>query len=92
MMPVKELSDAMIERFTQIDYDRELALVALENPEGGTPGAPGSRLCGVARIIPTWEDGVAEFAIVVGDWMHHSGLGRELMLRCSTRAARAATT
>jgi acetyltransferase len=81
MMPVRELSDAMIERFTQIDYDRELALVALENPAGGTPGAPGSRLCGVARIIPTWEDGVAEFAIVVGDWMQRSGLGRELMLR-----------
>jgi acetyltransferase len=89
MMPVKELSDAMIERFTQIDYDRELALVALENPDGGTPGGPGSRLCGVARIIPTWEDGVAEFAIVVGDWTHQSGLGRELMLRmfdaCRTR-------
>jgi acetyltransferase len=81
MMPVKELSDAMIERFTQIDYDRELALVALENPEGGTPGANGSRLCGVARIMPTWEDGVAEFAIVVGDWMQRSGLGREMMLR-----------
>jgi acetyltransferase len=71
----------MIERFTQIDYDRELALVALENPEGGTPGANGSRLCGVARIMPTWEDGVAEFAIVVGDWMQRSGLGREMMLR-----------
>ncbi|MFM1991216.1 MAG: hypothetical protein RJA99_4173 [Pseudomonadota bacterium] len=81
MMPVKELSDAMIERFTQIDYDRELALVALHRDGGGTPGGPGSRLVGVARIIPTWEDGVAEFAIVVGDWMQHSGLGRELMLR-----------
>jgi acetyltransferase len=81
MMPVKELSDAMIERFTQIDYDRELALVALRNDSGGTPGASGSRLVGVARIIPTWEDGTAEFAIVVGDWLQHSGLGRELMLR-----------
>ena len=81
MMPVKELSDAMIERFTQIDYDRELALVALRNESGGTPGAAGSRLVGVARIIPTWEDGTAEFAIVVGDWMQHSGLGRELMER-----------
>ena len=89
MMPVKELSDAMIERFTQIDYDRELAMVALRNDAGGTPGAAGSRIVAVARIIPTWEDGVAEFAIVVGDWMQHSGLGRELMLRmfdaCRTR-------
>lgn len=81
MMPVKELSSQMIERFTQIDYDRELALVALHHPDGGTPGGPGSRIVGVARIIPTWEDGTAEFAIVVGDWMQHSGLGRELMLR-----------
>lgn len=81
MMPVKELPDAMIERFTQIDYDRELAIVALQNDGGGTPGGPGSRLVGVARFMPTWEDGVAEFAITVGDWMQHSGLGRQLMLR-----------
>jgi acetyltransferase len=89
MMPVKALSDQMIERFTQIDYDRELALIALHGDSGGTPGGPDSRIAGVARIIPTWEDGVAEFAIVVGDWMHRSGLGRELMLRmfdaCRTR-------
>jgi len=81
MMPVKELSPQMIERFTQIDYDRELALVALHDPSGGTPGGPGSRIVGVARIIPTWDEATAEFAIVVGDWMQRSGLGRELMLR-----------
>lgn len=75
MMPVRELSAAMIERFTQIDYDRELALVALE------PDAAGLRMCGVARITPTWTEGTAEFAIVVGDWMHRSGLGRAMMTR-----------
>jgi acetyltransferase len=81
MMPVKELSPAMIERFTQIDYDRELALIVLTNDTGGSPGAAGSRISAVARIIPTWEDGVAEFAIVVGDWMQHTGLGGRLMQR-----------
>jgi acetyltransferase len=81
MMPVKELSASMIERFTQIDYDRELAIVALHAEDGGTPGGPGSRMVGVARFMPTWDDGVAEFAITVGDWMQHSGIGRELMLR-----------
>jgi acetyltransferase len=81
MMPIKELPDSLLERFTQIDYDRELALVALENPAGGTPGGPGSRFCGVTRIIPTWEDGTAEFAIVIGDWMQGTGLGREMMQR-----------
>jgi RimJ/RimL family protein N-acetyltransferase len=92
MMPVKELSPQLIERFTQIDYDRELALVALHDEDGGPPGGANSRIVGVARIIPTWEDGVAEFAIVVGDWMQHSGLGRELMTRmfeaCRTRGYR----
>ena len=84
MMPVKALPDALIERFTQIDYDRELALVAIETVEsaGDASGAaPTQRIAAVGRILPTWDDGVAEFAIVVGDWMQHSGVGRELMLR-----------
>jgi len=84
MMPVKALPDALIERFTQIDYDRELALVAIETAEsaGDAGGAAlTQRIAAVGRILPTWDDGVAEFAIVVGDWMQHSGVGRELMLR-----------
>ena len=75
MMPVKALPDSLIERFTQIDYDRELALVAMQT------GALPARIVGVARITPTWEEGVAEFAIVVGDWLQRSGLGREMMAR-----------
>ncbi|MEY4864345.1 MAG: hypothetical protein RLZ51_2440, partial [Pseudomonadota bacterium] len=91
MVPIKQLSDQMVERFTQIDYDRELALVALQtessrllsNPQldAGESDALRMQFAAVARILPTWEEGVAEFAIVVGDWMHRSGLGRELMLR-----------
>jgi acetyltransferase len=72
MVPVRQLSDAMVERFTQIDYDRELALVVIQT---------GPQFAAVARILPTWEEGVAEFAIVVGDWVQGSGLGRTLMLR-----------
>ncbi len=75
MMPVKALPDSLIERFTQIDYDRELALVAMET------GSAQTRIVGVARITPTWDDGVAEFAIVVGDWLQRSGLGRDMMQR-----------
>ncbi len=75
MMPVKALPDSLIERFTQIDYDRELALVAMET------GSAQTRIVGVARITPTWDEGVAEFAIVVGDWLQRSGLGREMMQR-----------
>jgi acetyltransferase len=91
MMPVKALPDAMIERFTQIDYDRELALIAVTDADAAVDSASGSasgsapdsapRIEAVARIIPTWEDAVAEFAIVVGDRLQHRGLGRALMLR-----------
>ncbi|HVL57072.1 MAG TPA: GNAT family N-acetyltransferase, partial [Burkholderiaceae bacterium] len=77
MMPVRELSDAMIERFTQIDYDRELAMVALRRDDDDAGG--GERFVGVARIVPTWDDGVAEFAIVVADSLQRSGLGSLLM-------------
>jgi acetyltransferase len=43
--PMKSLSASMLARFTQIDYDREIALVALqeERPEG--------KMLGVARVI-----------------------------------------
>ena len=38
-------------------------------------------MAAVGRILPTCGSGVAGFAIVGGDWMKRSGLGRELMLR-----------
>jgi len=75
MMPVRELSPSMIERFTQIDYGRELALV-------GVMGAgPSSKIVGVARVTPTTIPERCEFAIVVEEDMHGTGLARTLMLR-----------
>lgn len=58
-----------IERFTHIDYDHEMALVALD--EGG-------RLCGVVRYVRD-ASGDAEFAIVLADDWQRRGLGRHLM-------------
>lgn len=57
---VKELTDAEAARLTRIDYDQEMALVALrqrpsEDPEG----------CGVARIISEPNRERAEFAIIL---------------------------
>ncbi|TAG48137.1 MAG: bifunctional acyl-CoA synthetase/GNAT family N-acetyltransferase [Betaproteobacteria bacterium] len=75
MMPVKELSAAMIERFTQIDYGRELALVAVSGS-----GAQ-SAIQGVARITPTTHPDRCEFAIVVEEAMQGTGLARQLMNR-----------
>ena len=75
MMPVRELPPAMIERFTQIDYGRELALVGIV--EDGSP----AKLVGVARITPTTVPERCEFAIVVEETMHGTGLARALMHR-----------
>ena len=75
MMPVRELSAAMIERFTQIDYGRELALVGITG-EGAQ-----QLMVAVARITPTTVPARCEFAIVVEENMHGVGLARALMLR-----------
>ena len=75
MMPVRELPQAMIERFTQIDYGRELALVGIAK-DGGE-----DKIVGVARITPTTIPERCEFAIVVEELMHGTGLARALMER-----------
>jgi acetyltransferase len=78
MMPVKELSIAMIERFTQIDYGRELALVGISDFNGDKAV---SAIRGVARITPTTHPDRCEFAIVVEESTQGSGLARQLMQR-----------
>jgi len=71
-----ELTPAMIGRFTQVDYDRELALLAL-TPDASSPGAVA--IAGVARYIANLDRESAEFAVVVADSWQGKGLGRELM-------------
>ncbi len=75
MMPVRELPQAMIERFTQIDYGRELALVGIVSNDGV------DKIVGVARITPTTIPERCEFAIVVEEIMQGTGLARALMQR-----------
>jgi acetyltransferase len=66
-----ELTPAMLARFTQVDYDRELALVALA-PDGES-------IIGVARYIVNPDHESAEFAIVVADEWQGRGVARPLM-------------
>jgi acetyltransferase len=73
MHHLHELTPQMLARFTQVDYDRELALVAL----GGKPGA--GKIVGVARYVANPDRESAEFAIVVADAWQGKGLGRALM-------------
>jgi len=66
--PVKE-SHEMLARYTQIDYDRELAMIA-ELSEGDR-----KRMAGVVRLIADPYNETAEYAIVIGDPWHGQGLG-----------------
>ena len=78
-----ELSPAMLARFTQVDYDRELALVALAtDPQG--PG--GMAMVAVARYIANQDHESAEFAVVVADAWHGRGVGSQLMKKLITCA------
>jgi acetyltransferase len=88
MMPIKALSPAMIERFTQIDYGRELALVAItgDTPQPKHARDASTEIRGVARITPTTHPERCEFAIVVEESMQGTGLGRALMQRLFSAA------
>jgi len=74
--PLKSLPPYMLARFTQIDYDREIALVAL--PEAHAD----ETLLGVARVINEANQKRAEFSVVVGDAWQGKGIGAALLKRC----------
>ena len=71
-----ELTPAMLGRFTQVDYDRELALLALV-PDAQGPG--GKSIIGIARYIANLDQESAEFAVVVADSWHGRGVATLLM-------------
>ncbi len=82
LQAIKELSPAMLAQFTQIDYAREMALVATVET-GGT-----EEQVGVARYIVNPDGRSCEFAIVVGDRQRGQGIGSRLM-KALIAAARA---
>ena len=73
MSTIRELSPQMLARFTQIDYDREMALIAVTAKDGREEEV------GVARYITNPDGTSCEFAIVVDDEWQKYGLGRQLM-------------
>lgn len=77
----RELPPELAARLTQIDYDRELALVA------ETPQAPGELLAG-ARVIMDPDGATAEFAITVRSDQKRRGLGRLCLGRVIEHARR----
>lgn len=84
--PISELSADTIARFTQLDYDREMAIVAIvRSAETGGHGV----FAGVARYYPNLDRKSVEFAVAVADAWQGRGLGNALM-RVLIEAARAA--
>lgn len=73
MQAIKELTPEMLVRFTQIDYDREMALIGVIEHEGSEVEV------GVARYIARPGGEVCEFAIVVSDTWRNLGIGARLM-------------
>ena len=74
--PLKQLPHTMLARFTQIDYDRHIALVALGETE------PSEKMLGVARVISGRNISDAEFSVVVADPWQGKGIGAALLQRC----------
>lgn len=72
---LRGLTPQMLARFTQIDYDREMALIAVDS-SGGI-----DRQVGVARYIRLPDGRSCEFAIAVADAWQGRGLGRRMMAR-----------
>ena len=69
---LKEITHDMLTRFCNIDYDREMAIIAEYTTDGK------KRNVGVGRLIiePDGED--AEFAVLVADDFQNNGLGLKL--------------
>ena len=71
--PIKRISRSMLIKLTQIDYDREIALIAFTGSEQER------KILGVARIIFLPDGRHAEFAIVLSDAWQGKGIGKKLL-------------
>ncbi len=78
-----ELPPSMLSRLTLIDYDREMALVAIHRErKAGEDGeiVETERVVGVSRYITNPDKSSCEFSLVVADDFNGKGLGSRLML------------
>lgn len=73
MQALRELPIEQLVRLTQLDYDREMALIATIGDAGG------ESMIGVARYSLNPDGVSAEFALVVADRWQGRGIGSRLM-------------
>jgi len=71
---VKGLPHSQMARLTQIDYDRDMAFIAI-----GQDDKNEDETLGVVRIAATRDNAIAEFSIVVRSDQKSTGLAQELM-------------
>jgi acetyltransferase len=71
---VHRMTHSQLARFTQIDYDREMAFIATVGNEEGKP-----ETIGVVRAVGDPDNRQAEFAIVVRSDQKRMGLGSALL-------------
>jgi acetyltransferase len=77
---MRELTPRMVARYTQIDYHRELALVATTSvPNPANRGLPTDAVIGLAHYLRHADGRGAEYALVIGDDWQRQGLGAKLM-------------
>ena len=65
----------MLALFTQIDYDRDMAMVAIDRNDLE------EKILGVGRLISDPGEATAEFAVLVGDPWQGMGIGAILLER-----------
>jgi len=72
--PLGKLTHSAMVRFTQIDYDREMAFVAVARSAGGEP-----ETLGEVRAVFDPDNVTAEYSILVCSDIQGRGLGRKLL-------------
>lgn len=73
MQALQKLTPEMLVRFTQIDYDREMALIVTTEIDGAETEVA------VGRYITNPDGRSCEFAIVVSDSWRRNGIGSRIM-------------
>jgi acetyltransferase len=77
-----ELPPSMLARFTLIDYDREMALVAVLKERNATADGEiveTERIVGMSQYVTNLDQSSCEFSLVVADDFSGKGLGSRLM-------------
>lgn len=84
---VRELPESELTHFTHIDYEREMAFIAV-----AADGAEAGEILGVARACALADNSAAEFAVLVRSDLKGQGLGtllmRKLIRYCRERGIR----